>query len=303
MRGENTNPFKNPGAIDGGEMAGELRAVYERNVGNGVARTVGATGLENAVRQQTDLASKEGRLDVLGLEGIKSSEIRQEFEKAFHATNKLFERMNLRGPNPNDFHEVGVDFAELESHYEWMYAWKPQIVITPRRLSSSFWMDLYKKLARDQVVIDKGIYSNLAINPSIQSEWAEFEDLSLEGKPNQFVPLATTVEHTSFGDSYETNWSISVIPGSVMPANLGRIDINPDKHPGISEYLSLQALRIQRGDQPLDKSGEKKTWLAGISKDDLHAPVGYWELGFGLGIARWNTMMPNDEIGTRTPKR
>jgi hypothetical protein len=78
------------------------------------------------------------------------------------------------------------------------------------------------------------------------------------------------------------------------------VDALSSQHATISQYLTLQATRIQAGETPVD--ADTYTWLAGTFENGARAPRGDWSSDRGRVRVLWDySSYQNDFIGVRLP--
>jgi hypothetical protein len=125
---------------------------------------------------------------------------------------------------------------------------------------------------------------------------------------------ANLVRRREFPENYHGyDWTLRLVPTTLRPAELAVAYSDPryySSHPTASEYLTLQAARIQAGEVPLDNEKKMHTWLYGKLPDpdgDLFfgptvALTGTWQPNSGqveLGLQRTTSVNVNDPVGAR----
>ncbi len=227
-----------------------------------------------------------------GLESIISPEVRAVFEKAFYATSRLFERIGIAAPTPEDLAGRGIDFIELARQYQAEKAagHEPEIILAPY-VDLLNWQGLYRNLENNASVNHDGRIKNggLYVNDDVKQAWSTLA-----------IPEVIPGEEGVMRDKSYT-WSLRLIPGTSAPT-----EVNVDHakshahHPTIPEYLTLQALRLQANEQPID--GATYTWLAGTFNTGARAPHGNWSRDDGRVNVFWDGVGYRfDYLGSRVP--
>lgn len=267
---ESKNPFIDPIAIDGGRDAQELAEISRANIENSVvtkefAVETGVAGLKDVVEQEADVAREKGLLGSAALNKIVDHERREHFEKAFESKRMLYERIGLIMPTPEDFENEGMDFAALAERFPEMgnTDFPPEIVITPRYLDFGAWSKLYKDLANDKSLPTSYLYaSGLDIDRNAIINWTHLEEQAInESNDMQLVDASLD------DDMHRPAWSLRLIPSGQTGDDLGIASNGEAWNPSISEYLAVQAGRIQVGKTPLDYTFSE-TWLAGTLNNE-----------------------------------
>ena len=318
------NPLLHPEQINP-RIAADVQAAFEKNreagrvVDSGFAGDVASAGLADIVRADTAEAKEAGILVDSGLERVTNPEIKRNFEDVFANTEKLFSRINLEIIKPEEFTIAGVDFVRLEKEFERMTSegLEPQLVVAPalpliKDISPNAdkdWYNLYDRLTSDSAIIDNPLKKQNDGNGLWVSEdvCASARDLLL-----QEVKLATdkpNIHHTYLKSTdVAVPWTVALLSTTDKPQGLrtSHPDYEAADDPGgsklatISQYLTLQATRIQSGQSPLDK--DTSAWLQGTFNDGAQAPYGYWNSGGGRVVVDWDDVGDQDvRLGVRLP--
>jgi len=236
-----------------------------------------------------------------GLDGIENPAVRDSFEQTWDQAEQLFERISLVPPDPEQFETAGVDFARLANEYERMKdeGLEPEIVIAPQNLSLEDAKRLYAHLTDDTAIPNNPLKqqsdgNGLWVNDDVAAAW------------NTLVSTAPRdtdgIEPPHHLDNGGYAWTIRLIPGTDKPTDTN-VDhaTNDAVHPTMSEYLTLQATRIQTGRPPVD--GSTYTWLNGTFGDgNGQAPRGRWDSGDGQVRVGWGGVgNRHDVLGSRLP--
>lgn len=282
------NPFAQPEAIDGGQTARDIAAVYEANRRSkpDASYEIGAVAMKDVIAAEAVQTRETPGLEVF--QGLCEYEA---FEDAFASSTKMFNRVGLIVPSPQEFIDAGVDFQRLAEFYTHME--NPEIVIAPWGVVKDIWWDLYEALIKDKSILNHPLKgTGLAISDDARNRWEHFESQTLaDSRSNE-------KEHQYMLDY---RWSIRLISGQDTPPNKGELVRIMSKHPTINEYLALQARRIQDGKPPVDMSttGDWSTWLAG--NHNGASPFGLFDRGH-VTIGTMPHSMVDEYMGIRTPQ-
>lgn len=271
----------NPGLVT------EVNRAYQRNVEAG--RVVSDEFTDGvAVESLADVLHQKGAVEANGrsemsgilFQEIENQETLAQFESAFRDTARLFDRIGEGIPRPEDFESIGVDFGELAKKYELMqqYGREPQIVIAPHRESFAVWVDLYDALMKDDGL--KWSYArddnelSIYIGDGVLKAW---KDLNMAYDANPYLPTLRTEAAGTMKDEW-VGWSVRLIPTAKKPDGLtDGYDADGGVHPTVTEYLTLQALRIQSNQKPI--GGDEILWLQADPQTPSIAPTGYYQYG------------------------
>lgn len=279
----------------------EVTAMYEAALARRSPEDLAATGADlgalaasEALRNQ-----REGRIDVLagsGFDVITNPATRHSFETAYDAHVQFFNYIGISMPDSDQFTESGIDFAHLANEYERMEneGLEPQVVMALQGLGANSWKSLYVELQNDSAVNHDGRIKNggLYLDSRIAENWNKFDQIP-DAVPS--VLYDGVGAHTT-----RAGWTIRLIPGTEGPTNT---DVNHNAndaiHPTIAEYLSLQAVRLQAEQPPIDPN--TLTWLNGTF-DNGRAPGGFWRSGYGQVYVFWYRASLSDGfLGVRLP--
>ena len=269
------NPFINKNVFNP-NLAAEVAAAYERNrqaelTPGDPAGNIGVQSLADIVRGDTAEAKEIGSAGLADFDQISNPDTREAFEVSFTVTEQLFGRIDIAVPTPEDCGKAGSNLGALGAAYERMQRedLEPQIVLAPG-LDLDSWKRLYQNLTDDLVTNkDPTILENdslVVIDPNVLRHWKELMAL-----PDGVPCIRTAGE--------ELTWSLRLIPGTSEAPCRGYY--SETTNPVVAEYLSLQAARLQAGQEPLDNLAPN--WLDGSYSADndsnVRAPTGYWARG------------------------
>ena len=280
----NKNPFLSPEHFNP-KLADKVGAAYRQNLeagrvpGNIFADGIAAEGLSGVINRRTAEARGSGSAGLIHLEHINHPETRRDFEHCFAIADELFSRIHETPPTPEECVDADVNFVTLGAAYERMKleGLEPEIVLAPN-LSIGSWKRLYKDLQDNQTTTNTILSGGgLVINIEVDTHWD-----SLATSPND-TPIITTSDES-------LAWSLRLIAGTDRPTITStRHDHNQSNHPTISEYLSLQAARLQADQIPPIDNEDTATWLSGTrtSEFGLWAPTGSSQWVGAPVIIRW----------------
>ena len=301
----NTNPFLNRQAFNP-DIAARVEHAYNRNVDSGRVPSgvftddVSVVGLEGVVKKVTKEAKASNGAYATSFDQLVSLDTKRAFETSFEIAKQIFDRINLAIPTVEECALAGIDLGALGEAYEQMQAdgLEPAIVLAPN-LDLVSWHDIYKDLEEDIAVNRDDHIENggLSVDNIVDGEWAK-----LVTPPND-VPVVSAHDG-------EHSWTLRLIPSTPQPAEtVVDHDYNEAAHPTISEYLSLQAARLQTSQDPLD--ADRYTWLNNSTvragNHIIQAPVGYWESGESWSNRGWvsicqiNASHRTGRLGVRPP--
>lgn len=264
---------------------------------------VGIDAVAAAAVRETDISHVGS-----GLESITNPEQRAAVEQAFERSTRLYERIRLTPPSPEDFAGAGIDFTGLAANYEREQAAgrEPEIILAPHGLSPELWQQLFQGLQDDPTVNTAGDIKDggLYISDEIRAAWKDLNTppggvTTVERHQPEREPLSL--------DTLGRLWTIRVITGTDKPTDTsidhdGRRNADQPKldipHPTITEYLTLQGQSLQDRRTPVD--AETYTWLQGTFEGGSWAPYGNW--GPGSGRVRLYRLIADyryDRLGVR----
>lgn len=280
-----SNPFMSPENFNP-RIAKEVRTAYKSNFDRSPTSNItdvevtGVRGLGDAVKSAITESKRTLGSTIAGFEQIDNLETMEAFQARFAIAEKLYERINVTIPTVNQCTNAGIDLGLFSNTYEHMKArgLEPQIVLAPN-LCLEDWDKLYNSLRDDVVANSRGYLAKdpLSIALSTARVWAKLSEL-----PSSIPVIA----------SFDTAvvWSLRIIPGTPMAPVLD-VDhsCNEGTHPTVTEYLSLQAMRVEAQEVPLDGGMRANTWLNQEYRDQydvLYAPHGFWnseDCSVGIG--------------------
>lgn len=264
------NPFRNPETID--NTRDEIAAVLAENIRKHDHSTekLGIKTVQSAVQQELEeYGSPENLRNQLERLLPENYEQQTAFIDAFQDTQALFKRVYLDVPTPMNFDWEGVDFESISRVWDRMEkdAMTPEIIITPH-LSAEQWFDIYENLAHDRSInsnplatrqqlgsaADNELRPGLLITNEVQENWREFDYVAQTSTP--------TVE-TEDSEHFPIAWTIRIVEGGSRAQAMDKpYSPRSDDYLSLSEYLTLQARRVQEGyGDVVDQ--EDSTWLSG----------------------------------------
>ena len=268
-----TNPFLSPEHLNPritAAVAEALKHNQERTqpTDTTYAGDIGVHSLAEIIRLDAAGARNKGSAGLEGFYQIENSETQSIFEASFTETEQLFGRIDIVVPTVDQCIGAGVNLVLLGAAYERMCNNKlePIVVLSPN-LDLPSWRLLYSRLVNDKVANhDERIKDNgLSIDHETAVQWSAIATL-----PDS-VPIVTTPDGL-------LAWSIRLIPGAPKGVGVYRTHRWNQAHPTVSEYLSLQAVRLQSQQEPID-TGASVCWLNGSYVDDMgvpRAPLAKW---------------------------
>ena len=298
------NPFLSPKAFNP-DLAAKVAEAYERNQRNSRAFDIltgnlSVRSLAGIIKEGTVKAKKDRAAGLAGFDQLSSPDVRHNFEETFTAAEELFGRIDLAIPTIEQYISAGTNLGVLSTCYEHMKdeGLEPTAVLSPN-LDLISWKQIYHSLKVDLEVNGLGPLSSneLSVASLMVDQWDNAATLP-DSVPT--VPLP----HTESYIGETLHWSLRLIPGtSRSGTSVGR-GYSQSVHPTVGEYLSLQAIRLQAHQKPLDT--HTSTWLNGsfdvIWNNDPVTPIGYWDLNSKcLSISLANISRQDGDIGARSP--
>ncbi len=275
----------------------ELEAAYRRNVDAGTANPedVASGGLAAVLAQELAQqgAGKEG--------GGPPSAMEAYYNGALSAAERLFPKSSIWLPEVMDATVESVDWQRLEKAYDVMNrnGWSPQVILSPPSMGIKFWRDIYKNLPSTK---DGGLY----LYDDVEGAWGEIERGD-EGRWTVSViagmqePILKNVSHNLQEGEGDYKKVIDVAWQELDVASSGALDFR-STYPTLSEYLTLQALNLQNGTDPID--AQTATWLNGEFDKGSKAPCAYWGPADGRVYVGWGGPGSRDgDIGVRPAVR
>ena len=264
------NPFIHKNAFTP-ELVTKVAEAYDRNQKNragAFADDISARSLADVIKANIAGAKNRDSATRAGFDQLSNLHTREIFESSFAMSDQLFSRIGLTIPTPEQCIDAGINLGIVGTVYERMSksGLKPEIVLSPV-LSIDSWLKLYGNLEYYNTASMIGLLRNevLFIAPSAARSWDELTILP------SCVPAIDSCDA-------DITWSLRLIPGTSEPT-VPEVDhlYNHGTHPTVSEYLSLQANRLQVGQDPIDC--RSNTWLNGQYTDRFgtrYAPMGFW---------------------------
>ena len=274
----------------------ELNAAYKRNVANGVANP-GAVATDGLTAVVADAIANQDPSSNVNL----APGFRQNVEDARAMTKKIL-KLSLdfeqKVPKLNSAEFENVDWDKLQTAHGVMLGagLQPEVVISPLGLLPDYWRDIYAALPG---VKSGGLY----INSEVEEGWSDLNAAvgtgwSINVVPGTPEPTIKNVPHDmSKADLH------AKLDGQVLDAvDLKTIRTVSERYPDVSTYLMLQAIRLQKGEAPID--AETYTWLRGEFDNGTKAPCAFWRPGHGRVRVFWRVPgYRGDVLGVRPAVR
>lgn len=287
------NPFLDNKAFQP-QITTEVKKAYDDNLkkepapGTQYAADVSVRGLGELVKSATQKAKAEGNEGLQILDALLNPNTRQAFETYLAESRELFGYIGLTIPTLKDCMDCGIDIPSLGTIYERMVhdGLEPELALSPV-LPLPIWRELYQYLAYDPVINHDKRMKGPGLN-SLLIGYNSWETLA--AIPDD-APVILSRENMLM-------WSLRIIPGTASPNELtDNHDHNGGVHPTVSEYLTVQAIRLKSNREPIDSTSLTQTWLYDTSPIDLQShhgrPVGTWNQKRG-----WVTLIWSDGYGT-----
>ncbi|OVE78646.1 hypothetical protein BVY00_02305 [bacterium G20] len=294
-----TSPELYPG------LDAKLDAIYERNVAEGIAKPAEAVvvqGLEAVVNQQIAQARNSAPALAEADQGF-----RELAAAARQRLNKLLTDTATNLPVPELSELEGVNWQHLAEGYTAMerLGLEPQLVIAPEgQPLKEFWQELFSHLRQWQDDNQPNATHRLKkqtdgdglwINDEVKNHWSELTPeqpgWSVSVIPTIGKAPVLNVDHKGQSTAGETPKELNNI--------LDQLPLNQTaesglEHPSLERYLTLQAIRLQTGQEPLDDQIGGIyywSWLDGTfqnSDGNTAAPNGYWNPDDGRVRLAWD---------------
>ena len=237
------------------------------------AGDIGVQSLAEIIKSDTIEAKSSGTASLASFELINNAETRRKFETSFSAAEELFSRIHHTIPTVEQCANAGIDIAALGANFDRMQSegLEPEIVLSSPNIDPSSWRVLYKSLARD---IEARSFSPLRscalfLPETVTNHWDDITALPSD------VPVIPTVEEKLI-------WSLRLVPTADKALSKGTdYEFDHAVHPTVSEYLSLQAIRLQTFQKLLDPSSY--TWLHRQSFSNAKGALSSVPIGGGGG--------------------
>ena len=244
--------------------------------------------------------------------GEMPEDFRDRLVTTHQASKKLFDRIGLVPPliDAVGLAHAGIDPMHLANEYNRMHqeGYQPELALAPL-LTAQQWRNIYTALTADPSIPNNPLKEQsdghgLWINDEVNAAWGDLKFSSVpEGVP---VIKKDTLAAAS--------WTLRIIPGTPKPS-LMNIDHSGNykdgngqeaqlpgvAHPTVNEYLTLQAIRIQSGQDPIDAN--IWTWLDGtFGNNNSQAPIGIWNPDLGqVFVICGGVGSRNGLLGVRVP--
>lgn len=253
--------------------------------------------------------------EAAGLDTITSPDTRATFEKTFDDTTRLFERIGVSAPAPEELvagssNERGdkIDLTWLANEYERMSdeGLKPELVLAPQNMTLDQIKDLYDNLTRDSSILHNPLKkqsdgNGLYVDEKITDNWNSLTTNPVLRPNGTQVPYYTNTQGIA--------WTLRIVPGTPQPTKVSishesyTADPDTPSLSSITEYLTLQATHIQNGESPID--GVTWSWCNGTfhnSSGGASAPRARWNSGYGrVRVISFVVGYSNAVLGVRPP--
>ena len=298
-----SNPFLSPENLNP-RIVKDVTAAYLHNTEHGntadttFAGKVSTDSLARNVRNATISAESSGSIHRSSFDQLSDPDTRQAFEAGFTTAKQLFGRINLAVPTIDTCIDSGIDLTVLGTAYEHMVdsQLEPEIVLSPR-MNLESWNELYKALSDDPSFINRGALegNGLVLGNLVASYWSNLDILPAS------VPSIVQLSNENINVAEHT-WSLRLISGT--PRGHSH-NVGPNKsiqHPIVSEYLTLQASRMQAQKEPVDNDNGF-CWLRGRLAVglELMAPIGFLNANNEVCICWTEASMGSRSLSTRVP--
>lgn len=299
------NPFLDSGAFNP-EITREVGRAYESNFNtihatDGSAIDISIHSLGDTIKKDTAGSAGKYNSWLGGFEAFSNPELTQAFEDTFTETEEFFGRIGIDIPTPEQCDAAGINLRALGTAFERMQAegLEPAIVLAPD-LTMASWESLYKSLAHDPAVNNDGRIKGdgLITSCGVGSEWDE----DLTSKTPSDVPTVTLM-----GANGSISWSLRIMTS--LPFGNKRQVPHEDTegiYPTVCEHLTLQAIRIQTHEEPINNGFIGADWLSGEVANRFNEhwiPCAFWSNMKGSVELSTLTVRPDDTmaLSARTP--
>ena len=238
------------------------------------------------------------------LEDIEDEETREDFIEAYENSIKLFALIGLTPPTPYKFREVGGSIEHFADKYKEMkeQGLKPILIISPvLKLKSDevinsngldeqlSWTGLHEKLTekiqnfefrlQDKIVESKDYLFQQELDLVVYNKMCHVTVDANNNTVDEFLYNSSKPISNS-QKSGNIAWTVALISGTDEPQDLDvphhklsdQDKIDNDQYITISQYITIQFIRIQSNQKLLDQVNF--TWLDGELKDSNMAPLG-----------------------------
>jgi hypothetical protein len=228
------------------DLIARVDDAYERALAakSDLATDVGGVALDALVESDVAVARAQGTF-AGGELAIANHNARTSLESTLVNVEQVFAPLKLKPPTPDELRMGGVDFASLGRVYERMEkaSLQPTWVLAPDNLRANNWEYIYRRLQDDPSINTNGLIqkNGLRISSVVQRN---FEAIS--ARPENVPSVAN--------DGGYTHWTLRLIPSTPKPTEMGvsYADTRYPVKPTVAEYLTLQAVRLQAGEEPID---------------------------------------------------
>ncbi len=259
----------------------ELEAAFRRNVAEGTAspEALANGGLAAVIAQNLE-NEQSGVIEVVG------GDFKEKLLESWDATKELYDAGGVQLPELTSPLFGDINWESVATQYGAMlqHDLQPEIVISCGGLSINEWKNIYAKLPGTQ---NGGLY----VNEDLEDYWLDINPVSY-----QVSVIAATPEPSVLNVSHDLREGDAEDFAKIASIFNGALGIDGkqeirNSYPTIDDYLTLQALRLKAGKEPLDK--ETYTWLQGTFSNDEKAPYAVWDPDIGQVYVYW------DEPGNR----
>lgn len=286
------------------ELAAEIDAARSRNGSESPAD--GGEALDAWIdRRAEELRASGGAGSALdALEALDGGAARERLVAAFAAAREAFAPAGLSVPEPEAFADAGVDLDALGE----LLAADPELVPVPapHGLGAETWLALFRAAAARAAASGAGALATGSHAPTAsqgardeRTEGAEALVLASE-VGRDFAELDRVADPSAPVLGAAPAWTLRLIPAGPRPEVLG-LSFAHGPHPSLPEILTLQLMRIVRGEDPLD--AESFTWVAGLLAGGRLAARHVYDAG--ESVVRITAREPGNQgphLGARRPR-
>lgn len=304
------NPFENSKSVFP-DITQAVENAFEENAENGT--------IEDKLVPNIGDISKQDSPDekYAGIGFIENKEIVKKFIDSFEESGKLFARIGLKPPTPDEFEQIGVDYFNLSEKYKKMKKDKlePTLVICPALptvdATGQSWKELFNWLSQDESLpdyfVNHGEKRNwLIIDPFTDKYKKEIfrQELELTKQKNYILQAGVGAR------GKDIVWSIALMPGCPDSEDKYSHHDKYETHgnfpsdsklPTLSQYLTMQAISLQSQSNPIDYPNS--SWISGTFVDDNHfvySPTSRRAYD-GISVGYKSSDSGTDSLGVRLP--
>jgi hypothetical protein len=210
------------------------------------------------------LASQD-TVSVSPIPGSYSEGFGEALDEAHEAAASFYERSGIEAPQPGEEMLQTEGEHRLQRAFGLMnyYGLEPDVVVSREGLDLQTWRNCFSQLSQaiHAPVIISGDMGP-GVSSAIETDW---DELGLLSAPRWVVSVVAASQQTPYNLSHDLRqlkgtWTDAVIQSA------------RDSYPTFAEYLTLQAVRYQSEQEPIDLQGF--TWLRDTAGKDGKAPLG-----------------------------